>query len=118
MPRAILIGPPGSGKSTVGKSLAKRLKCDFVDTDAVIEADSGKKISEIFIEDGEPFFRKLEESAVSSCIQHVNSTDSFCLQRRIHQVLPAIESKKSKARITSSLESASCSKLSIHEHRL
>ncbi len=69
MPRAILIGPPGSGKSTVGKSLAKRLKCDFVDTDAVIEADSGKKISEIFIEDGEPFFRKLEESAVSSCIQ-------------------------------------------------
>lgn len=68
MPRAILIGPPGSGKSTVAKALSKALDCNFVDTDALVELEAGKKISEIFIEDGELAFRSMESSIVLNSI--------------------------------------------------
>jgi len=61
---AILIGPPGSGKSSVGKSLATRLGVAFSDTDTIIEKDSNKSISEIFIESGEPYFREIERAVV------------------------------------------------------
>lgn len=61
---AILMGPPGSGKSSVGRSLAQKLKVDFLDTDSIIESEQAKSISEIFIEDGEPHFRKIERSVV------------------------------------------------------
>ncbi len=63
-PRIVLIGPMGAGKTTVGAEVAKRLNCSFADTDQLIEADQGKSISEIFIEDGEPHFRLVEESIV------------------------------------------------------
>jgi shikimate kinase len=63
-PRLVLIGPMGAGKTTVGSEIAKELGCDFADTDALIEADQGKSISEIFVEDGEPHFRLVEESIV------------------------------------------------------
>ena len=56
----VLIGPPGSGKSTVGRSLSKRLERKFVDTDSLIEERTQKKISEIFVDDGEDAFRSLE----------------------------------------------------------
>lgn len=56
----ILIGPPGAGKSTIGKLLAKRLGSSFVDTDLVIEREVGSSISEIFIDKGEPWFREIE----------------------------------------------------------
>jgi shikimate kinase len=62
--RIILIGPPGAGKSTVGGLLARDLGIDFTDTDHEIELRTGKKISEIFVEDGEPHFRKIEEEVV------------------------------------------------------
>lgn len=68
MPRAILIGPPGSGKSTVAKALGRALECECVDTDALIEKEAGKKISDIFVEDGEPYFRTLERSIVLKAI--------------------------------------------------
>lgn len=68
MPRAILIGPPGAGKSTVGKALAKRLGSTFSDTDQLIEERAGKKITEIFVEDGEPIFRSLEEEVVAAAL--------------------------------------------------
>jgi shikimate kinase len=68
MPRAILIGPPGAGKSTVGKALAKRLDLSFSDTDHLIEESAGKKIAEIFIEDGEPKFREIEEAIVAQSL--------------------------------------------------
>lgn len=61
---AILIGPPGSGKSSVGKSLAQRLKIAFIDTDSLIEGECKKSISEIFVEDGEPYFREVERKVV------------------------------------------------------
>ncbi len=63
-PRLVLIGPMGAGKTTVGKQIAKELGCAFADTDALIEADQGKSVSEIFVEDGEPHFRLVEESIV------------------------------------------------------
>jgi shikimate kinase len=65
---AILIGPPGAGKTTVGALLAARLAVSFTDTDAVVEAGAGKPVSEIFIEDGEPAFRELERVAVAHAL--------------------------------------------------
>lgn len=60
MPRLILIGPPGCGKSTVGAALAQKLTIDFIDTDVAIESSFGHKISDIFVDKGEQFFRDLE----------------------------------------------------------
>jgi len=60
MPRLVLIGPPGCGKSTVGAALAQKLIIDFIDTDVAIEASYGQKISDIFVDKGEEFFRDLE----------------------------------------------------------
>jgi shikimate kinase len=65
---AILIGPPGAGKTTVGALLARQLSVGFLDTDASIEAVAGKPVSDIFIEDGEPAFRELERQAVAAAI--------------------------------------------------
>lgn len=63
-PRLVLIGPMGAGKTTVGREIAAQLGCEFADTDALIEVDQGKTVSEIFVEDGEPHFRLVEESIV------------------------------------------------------
>jgi shikimate kinase len=60
-PRIVLIGPPGAGKSSIGRGLAKALELDFADTDTLIEVDQGKSVSQIFIDDGEPTFRAIEE---------------------------------------------------------
>ena len=60
MIRIVLIGAPGSGKSTVGAALSKKLALDFVDTDQLIEDREGKAITDIFVVDGEPYFRAVE----------------------------------------------------------
>jgi shikimate kinase len=60
MKRVVLIGAPGSGKSTVGAALAKVLVLDFIDTDLLIEEREGKAITDIFVVDGEPHFRSVE----------------------------------------------------------
>ncbi|GAA1741652.1 shikimate kinase [Nonomuraea bangladeshensis] len=62
--KAVLIGPPGSGKTTLGRLLAERLGVGFRDTDADVEAVAGKPVSDIFVEDGEARFRELEHEAV------------------------------------------------------
>ena len=62
--KIVLIGPPGAGKSSIGKALARELNLNFIDSDSEIEKISHKKISEIFIEDGEPAFRLLEVDVV------------------------------------------------------
>jgi shikimate kinase len=67
-PPVILIGPPGAGKTTVGTALAARLHVSFTDTDAVVEAVAGKPVSDIFITDGEPEFRRLEREAVATTL--------------------------------------------------
>jgi shikimate kinase len=59
-----LIGFMGTGKSSVGRALAKKLHKEFIELDAVIVANAGKSISEIFRQDGEAHFRKLEIEAV------------------------------------------------------
>jgi len=68
VPTAILIGPPGCGKSTIAKALSRELACEYVDTDALVENRAGKKISEIFIDDGEPAFREIESEVVLETI--------------------------------------------------
>lgn len=68
VPRAVLIGPPGSGKTTVGRLLAQRLGVAFRDTDADVEETAGKPVAEIFVEDGEPHFRELEREAVTTAL--------------------------------------------------
>ena len=67
-PRAVLIGPPGSGKSTVAKALARLWDVERRDTDADVEATAGKPISEIFLDDGEARFRELEREAVAAAL--------------------------------------------------
>ena len=64
-PHVVLVGPPGSGKSTVGVALGERWQLAVRDTDADVEVMAGKPIPEIFIEDGEPQFRTLEAAAVA-----------------------------------------------------
>lgn len=68
MPQFILMGPPGAGKSTVGKALARHLKLNFVDTDVVVEQKSEMKISDIFISKGEEFFREVEFEALQESL--------------------------------------------------
>lgn len=59
--KIFLIGPMGSGKSTIGKVLSEKLEYDFYDTDKLVEKVVGKKIKEIFEQNGEQYFR-LKES--------------------------------------------------------
>ena len=73
MPRAVLIGPPGAGKSSVARQLGRILDCQVVDTDSVIEKKSGKTISEIFVEDGEAQFREIEREVVLDEIKNNES---------------------------------------------
>lgn len=60
----VLIGMPGSGKSTVGKLLSQKLGREFIDTDAEIEKKDGRSIPQIFSESGEQFFRELESKVL------------------------------------------------------
>lgn len=76
-PRLVLIGPMGAGKTTVGQEVAKILGCDFADTDTLIEEDQGKSVAEIFVEDGEPHFRLVEESIVIDALLERNGVLSL-----------------------------------------
>jgi shikimate kinase len=67
-PVLVLVGPPGSGKTTVGRLLAERLGVDLRDTDEDVERTAGRSISDIFVEDGEAAFRLLEADAVSRAL--------------------------------------------------
>lgn len=67
-PVCVLVGAPGSGKTTVGTALAGALGVDFRDTDADIERMAGKPIPEIFVDGGEDHFRTLERAAVAAAL--------------------------------------------------
>ena len=67
-PRVVLVGPMGSGKTTVARLLAERWALDVRDTDHDIELNQGRTIAEIFVDDGEEHFRKLERHAVARAL--------------------------------------------------
>lgn len=72
MIRIVLIGAPGSGKSTVGAALSRKLALDFVDTDQLIEVREGKTITDIFVVDGEPYFRAVELETLKQVLKMDN----------------------------------------------
>ncbi|WIM94705.1 shikimate kinase [Actinoplanes oblitus] len=67
-PVAVLVGPPGAGKTTIGEAVAGALGVGFADTDTIIEQRAGKPIPDIFVEDGEPAFRALERAVVAETL--------------------------------------------------
>ncbi len=73
MKNLVLIGMRGSGKSTIGKILAKKMNRDFWDSDREIEKQYGESISQIFEKKGEAFFRTLEKKAVEKISQQKNA---------------------------------------------
>jgi shikimate kinase len=72
MIRIVLIGAPGSGKSTVGAALSRKLALDFFDTDQLIEVSEGKTITDIFVVDGEPYFRAVELETLKQVLKMNN----------------------------------------------
>ncbi|MEO8287406.1 MAG: shikimate kinase [Chloroflexota bacterium] len=62
-PNLVLVGFMGTGKSTVGQIIAQRLGLPFIDTDTLIEAESGLRVRDIFLIHGEAHFRALESEA-------------------------------------------------------
>jgi shikimate kinase len=64
----VVVGPPGAGKTTVGRVLARRLGLEFLDTDALIVQRIGKPIADMFVEDGEEAFRALEREIVAEAL--------------------------------------------------
>jgi shikimate kinase len=67
-PLVVLVGPPGAGKSTVGRLVAQRRGVSFRDTDADVEEATGSSISDIFVDRGEAAFRELEHDAVRRAV--------------------------------------------------
>jgi shikimate kinase len=67
-PALVIVGPPGAGKSTVGRVLARRLGVGFTDVDALIVERAGRSIADIFLQDGEDVFRALEREVVAAAL--------------------------------------------------
>ncbi|MGO4244948.1 shikimate kinase, partial [Janibacter sp. RAF20_2_2] len=68
-PFVVVIGPPGVGKSTVAAEVAARLGRRLVDTDALVEEREGRTISDLFVEEGEDYFRAAERRAVLDALR-------------------------------------------------
>ena len=68
-PKAVLIGMPGAGKSTIGRRLAKALDLALLDTDTAIEETTGRTIADIFATDGQPEFRRIEEAVIRLALE-------------------------------------------------
>ena len=77
MTRIVLIGAPGSGKSTVGRALAAHLQWPFIDTDELIELKANKKITDIFVVDGEEIFRAMEFETLKEVLQESSAVISL-----------------------------------------
>lgn len=67
-PVVVLVGPPGAGKSTVGRAVAEALGVGFRDTDDDVVAVTGRSVADIFLLDGETAFRRLEAEAVGTAL--------------------------------------------------
>jgi shikimate kinase len=77
MRRIVLIGAPGSGKSTIGSALAAHLQWPFVDTDALIELKESKKITDLFVENGEGYFRAVEFETLQEVLKDESAVISL-----------------------------------------
>ncbi len=77
MTRIVLIGAPSSGKSTVGMALAAHLQWPFVDTDALIELKESKKITDLFVDNGEEYFRAVEFETLQEVLQEPSAVISL-----------------------------------------
>ena len=77
MTRIVLIGAPGSGKSTVGVALAAHLQWPFVDTDALIELKESKKITDLFVDNGEEYFRHVEFETLKEVLEEKSAVISL-----------------------------------------
>ena len=69
----LIVGTNGSGKSTIGRGLSKKLGLDFYDTDKEIEKEMGQKIAKIFDESGESIFRNIEKKITLKLLDKKNS---------------------------------------------
>jgi shikimate kinase len=67
-PVVVIVGPPASGKTTIGTAAAKALGLDFRDTDHDVEAEAGISVADVFVQLGEPHFREMEERAVARAL--------------------------------------------------
>jgi shikimate kinase len=67
-PLLVLVGPPASGKTTIGTAVAQAVGVAFRDTDRDVELETGTTVAEVFIDAGEPRFRELEERAVARAL--------------------------------------------------
>ncbi len=67
-PVAVIVGPPGSGKTVTGRALADLLGVPFHDTDEAIVRSVGRSIADLFVEDGEAAFRELERVEVTRAL--------------------------------------------------
>jgi len=88
--RIFLIGPMGTGKSSIGKILAKKIDSKFIDTDKLIETQEGIKIKEIFNSKGENYFRDLEVNALEktlTCDFAVIATGGGIIERKTNRLL-------------------------------
>lgn len=68
LPRLVIVGPPGAGKTSVGEDLAVHWSVAFRDTDRDIEQTTGESISDLFVDKGEEYFRTLERKAVTAAL--------------------------------------------------
>ena len=73
----VLIGMMGAGKSTIGYGLSRKLNYHFVDIDVKIEKSENEKITSIFQNKGESYFRKIEEKITLSCLDKTKSVISI-----------------------------------------
>jgi len=103
--RIILIGPMGSGKSSIGKILARKMDFKFIDTDKLIETQEGIKIKEIFNSKGESYFRDLEVKVLKKTLTSqsaVIATGGGIVQRKKNRLL--LENEKNVFFLNSSVK--------------
>jgi len=73
----VIVGAPGAGKSTVGRRLAKRWGVPFRDSDQIVEAEAGKSVSEIFVDEGEAEFRARERDVITRALDDLDGVLSL-----------------------------------------
>ena len=73
----VFLGMMGSGKSSIGNLVSKKLNLQFIDIDALIIKDTGMSISEIFQKKGEIYFRNLEEKITLKCLKKIKNVSSL-----------------------------------------